>query len=246
MKVYVDLIFILNVLLDFILLMSVSVTLTRNATIKRLFLGSLMGGVSTFSLFLNIGSVSLIFIKVILGILMVIISFGYQNIKYTFNNLFYLYTISFSVGGVLYIFMDNGYYNYFILIIVFIIICYLYIKQRKIYKTSYINYYKVEIYYKNKCLKLTGYLDTGNKLYDIYKHRPIILIDKMIKYNDDEIIYVPYESLNNVSILKCFKADMIIINKHIFYNYLVGLSNNEFKIDGINCILHSKMKGNIE
>jgi hypothetical protein len=224
--------------------MSVNVTLTRNASIKRLLFGSVIGGVSTFCLFFNFNSIMLFFIKIILGILMVIVTFNYHNIKYTFNNLFYLYTISFSVGGVLYLLRDKGYYNYFILIIGFIVICFLYIKQFKVFKNNYINYYKVSIYYNNKCLKLIGYLDTGNKLYDNYHHRPIILIDKKIK-NIENIIYVPYESLNNISVLKCFKVDKIIINNHVFKNYLIGLSSNKFKIDGINCILHSKMKGMI-
>ena len=98
---------------------------------------------------------------------------------------------------------------------------------------------------KGKKHVLTGFLDTGNKLYDNYKHRPVIIIDKKINYELDEVIYVPYMSLNNKSILKCLKTDKIIINNHVFKNYLVGLSNKKINIDGINCILHSKMKGMI-
>lgn len=176
---------------------------------------------------------------------MVIVTFGYKNIRYTYNNLFYLLTISFSVGGILYLFMDKRVYNYLFIVIGFIIVCFLYIKQIKKVKDNYTNYYHVDIFIKNKIITVTGYLDTGNKLYDNYKHRPIILIDKKIEYNEEDIIYVPYVSLNEESIIKCLKIDKIIINNHTFKNYLVGLSNKKFKIDGINCILHSKMKGMI-
>ena len=245
MTIYVDLVFLLNIFLDFILLMSVSVILTRNVKVKKIILGSLVGGISTFLLFINVNSIVSLLLKLLLGLLMVITTFGYKDIKYTLNNLFYLYTLSFSVGGVMYLLMEKGFYNYIILIIGFIIVLMMYIKQYKSYQDNYVNYYKVEIYLKNKKYLLTGFLDTGNKLYDNYKHRPVIIIDKKVNYNLEDIIYVPYLSLNNESILKCLKTDKVIINNHIFKNYLVGLSNKKINIDGINCILHSKMKGDL-
>ncbi len=245
MIIYVDVIFFLNIFLDFILLMTVSVILTRRASIKRLLLGSFIGGGTTFILFINLNSLLVFILKIILGIIMVIVSFGFRDIRYTFNNLFYLFTISFSIGGVLYLLMDKGFYNYIIIVLGFIFVCFIYIKQIKRVGDNYQNYYKVELYYKNQLLKLTGYLDTGNKLYDMYKKRPIILVDKKIKYNLEDIIYVPYTSLNNESILKCLKVDKIIINGHVFHNYLMGLVDKKIRIDGINCLLHSKMKGAI-
>ena len=245
MVIYVDLVCLLNIILDFILLMSVSVILTRNIKINRILLGSLIGGLSTLMLFINISSLMSFVLKIILGLIMVLITFGYHSLKYTFNNLFYLYTLSFSVGGVMYLLMDKGYYNYLVLIIGFIIVLFLYIKQIKHYQDTYANYYQVEIVIKDKNYLVTGYLDTGNKLYDTFKHRPVIILDKKIKYNINDIIYVPYLSLNHNSVLKCLKVDKIIINNHVFNNYLVGLSNKKINIDGINCILHSKMKGMI-
>ena len=243
MIIYVDMVFLLNVLLDFLLLMSVSIILTRIVKVRRIILGSIIGGLSTLLLFVNLSSMESIISKLLLGLLMVLATFGYQSLKYTFNNLFYLYTISFSVGGVMYLLMDYKFYNYIVLIVGFIIVLFLYIKMIKKYNNSYSNYYKVNIIIKDKNYLVTGYLDTGNKLYDIYKHRPVIILDKRIKYNIEDVIYVPYVSLNNNSVLKCLKTDKVIVNNHVFNNYLVGLSNKKINIDGINCILHSKMKG---
>ena len=31
-----------------------------------------------------------------------------------------------------------------------------------------------------------------------------------------------------------------------FSNYLIGLSDDKFQIEGINCILHNKMKGDLK
>ena len=150
MIIYVDLVFLLNIFLDFLLLMSVSVLLTRNTKLKRLLLGSVIGGISTLLLFIKISSTLSILLKILLGILMVLGTFGYHSIRYTLNNLFYLYTLSFSVGGVLYLLMDKGYYNYLVLIIGFIVVLYLYIKMIKKYQVSYTNYYKVKITIKDK------------------------------------------------------------------------------------------------
>lgn len=243
MKIYIDVICLLNVSLDFILLMSVSIILKRNVSIKKIILGSLLGGMSILIIFFNINKIILLFIKIILGLLMVISTFGYKNIKYTLNNLFYLYINSTILGGGMYLIKDYGYYNYFILIIMSIIIISLYIREMNVFKDRYSNYVKVDIYINKQLYKLNGYIDTGNNLYDQYKKRPIILTNIDIKHELGDIIYVPYVSLNNESVVKCLKIDKLIINNHIYKDYLVGLSNNAFRIDGINCILHSKMKG---
>lgn len=245
MIIYVDLVFCLNIVLDFILLMSVSVVLKRNIKIKRIIFGSLLGGVTTLVLFINVNSLFLFLIKIFLGFLMTIVTFGYHSFKYTLNNFFYLSTISFSVGGVLYLFIDQKIYNYFLLLLLFSIVCYLYIKQFKQNESNYTNYYRVKISLKNKEYYLTGYLDTGNKLYDNYKHRPVILIDLKIQYDLQDIIYVSYVSLNAERIIKCLRPEKIIIGNKEFKNYLIGLSDKKFKIDGVNCILHSKMKGEL-
>ena len=66
-----------------------------------------------------------------------------------------------------------------------------------------------------------------------------------LNYKLEDIIYTPYNSLNNNGIIKCIKVDKIYVDKKEFNNYLIGLSNDNFKIDGVNCILHSSMKGNL-
>ena len=150
MIIYLDIVFLLNIVLDFILLMSVSIILTRNASIKRILLGSMIGGVSTTLLFININSLLLFILKIILGLLMVLATFSYNNFKYTFNNLFYLLTISFILSGILYLFIDQENYSYLILSIFFIIIPIIYYKQLKTYQDNYFNYYHVKIFLKKR------------------------------------------------------------------------------------------------
>lgn len=189
---------------------------------------------------------------------MVITSFGYNNIKYTLTNILYLYIISIFLGGFLYLvnveysynntgllFYKNGLsLNFIISIILLPIITYIYIKQTKIIKNNYSNYYNIIIYFKDgKTISTTGFLDTGNNLYDPFKNRPIILISKKevtIDYNN--FLLVPYDTIDNHGLLKCLIIDKVLIKGiGIKKNILLGLSEKNIKIGHANVILHKKI-----
>ncbi len=256
MKIYLDLIFLINIWYDFLILLSVSLLLKRNIKLKRIFLGSLFGSLTFLIIFIDLNNYILIIYKIIISILMSIITFSYKDIKYTISNISYFYLISIILGGSIYLLNDsfitnnslvikNNLINYLFLIIISPIIIYIYLNQTKKLKNNYSNYHKVDIIYKNKLYHLNGYLDTGNNLIDPYKKRKIILVKLNINYDDTSIIYTPYESLNNIGIIKCLKIDKLFVDKKEFNNYLIGLSNDKFRIDGINCILHNSMKGEL-
>ena len=60
MKVYIDIVLIINYIFDFILLLSTSVILKRNISIKRIILGSLFGSLTILFLFIEISSFELL------------------------------------------------------------------------------------------------------------------------------------------------------------------------------------------
>ena len=94
---------------------------------------------------------------------MILTSFGYRNLKYTCNNLFYLITTSILLGGFLYlinieysydntglIFYSNGLsLNFIMSLIIAPLALYIYIKQTKQLKNNYSNYYDIIIYFKD-------------------------------------------------------------------------------------------------
>lgn len=259
MKVYLDLIFILNFLFDFLLLLVVGMLLRRNASFKRIIFASLLGSLSIFFLFINISSLELFLLKLMISILMVIVSFKFKNIKYTLRNLLYLYTASIILGGFLYllnvefsykqdglIFYHKGLgINWLILLITSPLILYLYLKQGLYLKNNYSNYYLVDIYFKDEKMSVSAFLDTGNNLIDPYQRRPIILVSKSELHNcyeESDIILVPYETVNHQGILKCIKPDKIdILGVGVRKNLLIGIFEDQIKIDGIDCILHTKL-----
>ena len=85
---------LLNFLVDLLLLFSVAIVLRRQTNLRRLLLGALVGGITILSMFVEMNSVVLFLVKIVISVLMCLIAFGYRNIKYTLNNLFYLYTSS--------------------------------------------------------------------------------------------------------------------------------------------------------
>ena len=243
---YIDLFFIFNFIIDFIITLSVSIILKRKSSYIRMILSSLLGGVSSLLLFTSLNK---ILIEIISIILMVVISFGYKGIRYVIKNILYMYILSTLLGGIIYLFnikvSNNVFLSYLIIIIIAIEVMVLYIKENKKMKNIYNNYYKVDIYFKsNDKLSLIGFVDTGNNLYDPYKKRPIILISNKY-YRNDNFILVPYHTLSGNGLLKCIKPDIIFI-EGIGYkgNVLVGFSDSPNLIDGIDVILHKDvMKG---
>lgn len=249
MKIYLDLVMILNFCFDFLLLLSVSILLKRNIKIERIIFGSFIGGLSILTLFININSLELFIIKIIISIIMILISFGYKDIKYFLKNILFLYMASIILGGFLYFlninfsYKNNGlifYYkgisiNFIFLIITSPIILYIYIKQGIWLKQNYNNYYKIDIYYNNKIIKCNGFLDTGNKLIDPYFGKPIILVSKKIEI--DNYFLVPYQGIKK-GMIKCIKVDKIYIENIGYRKKVIVGFIDKIKIDGIDCLLN--------
>jgi len=255
MKVYLDKIFFLNFCFDFILLLSVSIILRRNVSIKRILFGSLIGALSIFSLFIKISNLELFILKIFISFIMVIVSFEFKNIKYTIKNLEYLYMSSLVLAGFLYfinaqfsykqeglVFYHNGIsINFILLIILSPIIIYIYIKQAINLKNNYSNYYKIDIYINDKIYKLNGFLDTGNKLKDPLTQKSVILIKEKIIKEKLNFRLIPFTTISEKGLIKCIKVDKVYIKGvGIKKNVLVCLMKN-LNMEGIDCILNQSI-----
>lgn len=240
MKMYIDLFFIFNVIMDYIIIMSTNILLKRRTNHIRMILSSLIGGISSLVLFTSLNK---IVIEIVSIVIMVLISFGYKGIRYLINNILYMYILSTLLGGIIYLFnikvSNSMFLTYLIIIVISIEVMILYIKENKKMRSIYNNYYKVDIYFKDReKLSLIGFVDTGNNLYDPYKKRPVIIVhNKYIK--EDKYILVPYHTINGNGLLKCIKPDIIFIDG-IGYkgNVLIGFSDSFNFGDGVDVILH--------
>ncbi len=258
MKVYLDVVIIINYIFDLILLLSVNYILRRNTKILRILGGSFIGSVTLFVLFFRLKMIWLLIYKFVVSIIMLLVTFGYKDFNYLKKNIIYFYLVSMLLGGGIYflnsqfsytnkglLFNNDGLKISYIIVVLLALLCFFkYMLSFKDLKNHYSNYYKCKIYFDDSHFVLVNaFLDTGNKLKDPYSNRSIILINKN-KVKDIKIrspIYVPYNSLNNHGLLTCFKALKLEIDGQIYDKFLVGISEKNFFIDGIDCIINSNV-----
>ena len=264
MRVYVDLILILNFIIDFLILITISIILRRNAKFKRILFSAFVGTLSILVLFINMSNLVLFLFKLVLSILLVLIAFGYKDIKYFFNNILYFYTTSILLGGFLYFlniqigyekvgltFIDSNVKLNFLVVVIFSpFILYIYIRQIKELKFFYSNRKKVSVYLDdNKVIELNGYVDSGNTLVEPYGGKFVIIahnkeIDDYSKVNN--YILVPYKTLNYEGIIKCIVPKCVYIDGvGLKYDVVVGISESKIKMDGVDCLLNILMEGKI-
>lgn len=232
---YIEIVFIVNFLLDFMILYGTKRLLKRTSSMKRLISASIIGSLTTFILFININKVLLFIIKIIISYIMIIISFGLKNLL---KNIKYFYFISIILGGLIYVL--NIKKNLTLILLICPILIKIIIDELNAYKTKEINKYHVSITYKEKEFILLGFIDTGNQLTSPIKKETVILVNLQLK--TDKIIYVPYKALNTTGIIPCIKPDKVIIDNKEFKNCLIGLAKDKFEIDECNCILPNKFK----
>ena len=155
MKIYLDLVLFLNFFFDLILLTGVDILLKRKTKIRRLLLGSIIGSVTIFLIFIKMSTLVFFLFKIGISIMMIIMTFGYKNREYFFKNITYLYLLSIILGGELYLlnisfsydhkgilFFHNGLgINMILIIIVSPLIITWYIRKSKNYHNSIDNYF---------------------------------------------------------------------------------------------------------
>ncbi len=233
--IYIDELIMLNFIIDFLILKTTSSILKLNTKTSRLIISSIVGEISLLYLFVSFNNIELTLFKLLIGIIMNLISFGYINLKDFIKNLLYFYMFSFFLGGTLYYLKIESLvkYKYYILLIPIImnILKKLTYNLKNIIKLRH----KVTIYLKNgNVLYLNGYMDTGNTLVDPYTNKNVIIINKNIK---EKFFLVPFKTIENSSLLKCFKPKKVYIDGIGERNdIVVGVTNKKF--NGFNCLLN--------
>lgn len=248
MIVYVDLIFFMNFIYDFFISLTVSITLKRYSKINRLLLSSFIGALSVFLLFLKIPSILFFFIKIIISIIMVIISYSYKNYKYFITNMIYFYMTSSVLAGILNLLNNTFIHADRVLLIIlapFLLLFIIYYSKKR--KVTYNYYYNIKIVFDSIIINALAFLDSGNNLVDPVTGKRIIILNKhLLKgvYNIRSPMYVPYKTINGTDLMNVYKPSYIIINNKRLYNYLVGEAKEKLT-SGIDCLLNFKMMEDI-
>ena len=148
---YIEIIFVLNYLINILVIYSSAIILNRILSVKKVLLSGFIGLIPTvIYLFCDYLIINLLLV-VITSLLMSIISFGYKNIIYTLKNTFYMYMSSIFLGGLLYLIdvnFNNFYFNILVISLIAPLILLLYVKSTIKIQSTYSNYYTVSIYFK--------------------------------------------------------------------------------------------------
>ena len=87
MTIYIDELFLLNFIIDFLILLTESITLKYVVNIKKIIISALLGSVSLLVLFIQMNNITLLLFKIIISILLVTCSFGFKSIAFTIKNI---------------------------------------------------------------------------------------------------------------------------------------------------------------
>lgn len=106
MTIYIDIIFLENLFMNYIILFATGTILKLPIKITRTIISSIIGSVYAIISYMSILKIySNIILKLILSISMVYIAFNSKNIKQFFKQLIIFYLTSFTFGGVAFSFL---------------------------------------------------------------------------------------------------------------------------------------------
>ena len=236
--IYIDELILLNFIIDYVILSTLTFLLKKNVKKRRIFLSCLVGQLSILYLFVSLNTIFLFLFKLILGIGMILVLYGYSDIKTLIKEIVYFYILCFFLGGTLYYFKIENLIKYeiYLLFIPLILNIYKYFTYHL--KTIINTHRRVTIYLNNgKVLFLNGFIDTGNSLIDPYTNKKVIIINKYVYEN---YYLVPYKTVDNESLLKCFKPNRVYIEgigeRH---DVVVGVVKKKF--NGYDCLLNYEL-----
>ena len=211
MTIYIDVVLIENLLMNYIILFATGVILKIKITHIRLILASLVGAIYTIIAYVSgLKIYSNIFLKFILSLIIIYIAFNPKNVKKLFKFTLIFYLTSFVFGGAAFaliyivkpqdILKNNGLILnseslkviFISAIIAFVIITigFKVVKNKISAKDMYCN---ISIKLNHKEIETKAMIDTGNLLKEPITNTPVIVVEHTLLYE-----CIPKEILNHL------------------------------------------------
>ena len=100
MTIYIDIVLIENLLMNYIILVATAIIAKVKIKHIRILIGSLIGAIYSIMAYMSIiHAYSNIFLKIILSVIIIYVSFNAQNLKSLLKQLLLFYLTSFAFGG---------------------------------------------------------------------------------------------------------------------------------------------------
>ena len=211
MTIYVDVVLIENLIMNYIILLATGLILKTKLKHLRLIIASLLGAIYSIVAYINFLEIySNFFLKILLSVIIVYIAFNPQTMKKMWKSILIFYLTSFVFGGAAFaliyiirpqdILMKNGLFlgTYLLktvilaAIVAFIVIitAFTIVKTKVTKKDMFCN---IEIKLNGKILKTKALIDSGNMLKEPITNTPVVVIERSLLYE-----YLPKEILNHL------------------------------------------------
>lgn len=228
MTLYVDILFIVNFFITYLLLLVTKLFMKTDVKAYRLIFSSALGGLySLVILFDELNFFISAIGKLLISVLIVFISFGFVRLQRFLKAIgfFYLSNMVFLgvILGVWLLFKPNGVIIknncvYFDIsaraLLISALLAYLIsfaavkIYNRTIGKNEI---YSLTIIKNNQEVHLFAFADTGNKLKEPFSNYPVIIVDnKKFQFEAERLI--PFNTVGGDGVLNGFKPDNVIIS----------------------------------
>lgn len=254
MVVYADILILVNVVVDYFLLLLTARFLRKKTRLWRLLIASFIGGI--FSLYIFLPQTNFLFqsaVQLLMCKALCAVAFGFESIKAFLRNTVVLFAVNFAYSGAMiaiwllfkpYGMVINNSVIYFnispLFLILFSVVGYFVVLiLRKLLKGNFLQntYCDVTVFYGNKSLKIGGIVDSGNSLEDIFGMSEIFITEEDVvkeilgaqKQNPTLFRKIPCRTIAGERLLNGYRIDKIHIkfeNKNYFFkNPILAVSN---------------------
>lgn len=243
MTIYIDVLFFINLVSDFLILSLCDNSFSKKSVIKRICASSI-GSLYACLFVLNFNEVIYSLAgKLVVSMIMCIVSFYPATPQIFFKKYLSFIIISILFSGVFFTANSFIIFNYSDVMWIFCICSSFIICKFAFYKTKselYSKDFKIKIKYKDNSVSFTGMVDTGNALTDPVTLKPVLVIDESILkklfsksatnnnlcefVDSKDFRVIPYKTISDFGVTFGFVPDKLIINGKNIKNTVVAVA----------------------
>lgn len=250
--VYVDVLLVVNLIVDFFLLKITFKLLKANPKPIRILISSGIGAISSLYIFFPESTAFIdITVQLIISSLMMLSALGFKTLKYFLRSVAVFFTVTCVYGGIMTalwqvlkpkgMVINNSvvYFNISPLVLIVSTVSgyflYLFLSKILALPSKTAKRCSLTLYASGKSVGLTGIIDTGNSITDILSGSEIIIVDKAVavsllgteNFLSDPVYAtryrtVPCDTVMGRSLLEGFRCDMGEIR---FEDKIISLNN---------------------
>lgn len=238
MVIYVDVLVVLNILVDYFLLKLTARIVRKNPSLVRFIFGSAAGGISSLYIFLPPQNFLVeTLVRIIISLIITLVTFGFGSLKSLLKNTAVFFAVTFGFAGAMlglwYVFEPTGmavnnsvvYFNISPLILIilsavfYVIVSVLRFLLQK--NSPDAKECKIKVILDKESAETTAIIDTGNSITDAMGMAEVIIVDKDFAQklfgskNGNEMTaryrVIPCNTISGTTLLEGYRCDKAYI-----------------------------------